>query len=255
MYSNRQIREIFHFCFLERLLKSSDINLYILKGGVNLRFFFNSPRYSEGMDLDVIAGNVATLKKNGYKILDDGAFKRGLRTYGITDVIVNDPAKTKHTETTQRFGVQLLTASGEQLPSKVEFSRRARLRDDVVLDPIDPELARRYRKFSYRCQYYPGEVAVVQKIKALAGRTITQARDVFDLEILRLGGFSQAIVIKQAVTDEVREAAQKSLLSMSYDDFAGQVLEFIGDDDKKSFASRTAWKAMADHVFQLLEQR
>jgi hypothetical protein len=52
-YSHRQQREIFHFLFLERLLKIADPRLFVLKGGVNLRFFFNSPRYSEDMDLDV----------------------------------------------------------------------------------------------------------------------------------------------------------------------------------------------------------
>lgn len=38
--------------------------------------FFQSPRYSEDMDLDVLSGSVATLKKNGYKILESDAFKR-----------------------------------------------------------------------------------------------------------------------------------------------------------------------------------
>ena len=67
IYSDTQKREVFHFLFLEELLKISDPRLYVLKGGVNLRFFFKSPRYSLDMDLDVLAGNVATLKKNGYK--------------------------------------------------------------------------------------------------------------------------------------------------------------------------------------------
>lgn len=75
MFSDIQLREAFHFCFLHRLLQISDIDLYVLKGGVNLRFFFGSPRYSEDMDLDVVAGSVATLKKNGYKILGDAAFR------------------------------------------------------------------------------------------------------------------------------------------------------------------------------------
>jgi len=113
MKADIQLREIFHFCFLERLLKISDPKLYVLKGGVNLRFFFHSPRYSEDMDLDVLAGNVSTLKKNGYKILENLAFKRNLRTYGIDDIKVNDPAKAKQTETTQRFRVRLVTLLGD----------------------------------------------------------------------------------------------------------------------------------------------
>ena len=60
--------------------------------------------------------------------------------------------------------------------------------DDAPMEFIDPEIARQYRKLSYRCRHYAGEVAVVQKVKALAGRTVTQARDVFDLAILFTGG-------------------------------------------------------------------
>ena len=63
MKENIFLREVFHFCFLEHLLLISDPKIYILKGGVNLRFFFSSPRYSEDMDIDVIAGSVSILKK------------------------------------------------------------------------------------------------------------------------------------------------------------------------------------------------
>ena len=62
-YTHRQQREVFHLLFLERLLRLSDPSLYVLKGGLNLRFFFNSPRFSEDMDLDVLGGSVATLEE------------------------------------------------------------------------------------------------------------------------------------------------------------------------------------------------
>jgi len=42
------------------------------------------------MDIDVLAGSVSTLKKNGYKILTDDSFEGTLRTYGITDLIIYD---------------------------------------------------------------------------------------------------------------------------------------------------------------------
>ena len=66
---SHQQREIFHLLFLERLLKVSDPRAFVVKGGANLRFFFGSPRYSENMDLDVLAGAVGALRKNGYRIL------------------------------------------------------------------------------------------------------------------------------------------------------------------------------------------
>ncbi len=91
MYTPHQQREIFHLLFLERLLKVSDPRAFVLKGGANLRFFFGSPRYSE--DLDVLASVVGTLRKNGYRILQDRAFARALATYGIEKLIVGDPDK------------------------------------------------------------------------------------------------------------------------------------------------------------------
>ena len=76
------------------------------------------------MDLDVIGGSVSTLTKNGYKILEDKAFQRSLRTYGIAELRINDKSKAKQTDTTQRFRLRLLNDAGEEFPAKVEFSRR-----------------------------------------------------------------------------------------------------------------------------------
>lgn len=242
------LREIFHFCFLERLLKISDPKLYVLKGGVNLRFFFQSPRYSEDMDLDVLAGSVTTLKKNGYKILNNTAFKRNLRTYGIDDIKVNDPAKAKQTETTQRFRVRLIAASGDQLPTKVEFSRRDGKGESSSNDLINPEIARTYRKVAFRCRHYPGEVAVTQKIKALAGRSVVQARDVFDLGILHAGGFANATLISQSLSRQVLTKAQQNIISLGYEDFSGQVLEFLDDEEREHYDSPKQWETLQNTV-------
>lgn len=252
MLTDTQRREIFHFCFLERLLKQSDPALYVLKGGVNLRFFFNSPRYSEDMDLDVTGGSVATLKKNGYKILQDAAFARNLRTFGIEGLDINDPEKAKHTETTQRFRVGLVTASGQRLPTKVEFSRRGKTPDNPPLELIDPAIARQYRKLSFRCRHYPGTVAAQQKVQALAGRTETQARDVFDLYLLYAGGYAADIVTAGTLKRQTRQAAVDAALSLSYEDFEGQVVEFLQEPERQEYASPAAWEAMQETVLKVL---
>jgi hypothetical protein len=93
MYSDMQRRELFHFVFLERFLKATDAGLYSLKGGVNLRFFLKSPRYSEDMDLDVFGGGVETLKKNGYKILEDVSFHKYLAAYRSPSSISRELSK------------------------------------------------------------------------------------------------------------------------------------------------------------------
>lgn len=256
MYAHRELREVFHLCFLERLLKVSAPNLYVLKGGVNLRFFLHSPRYSEDMDLDAVSGSVGTLKKNGYKVLEDAGFRRALRTYGIVDVAVNDPDKAKHTESTQRFRVQLITESGERLPSKIEFSRRERnvAPDAVALEAIDNEVARHYKRIAFRCQHYTGEAAVNQKVRALAGRAVTQARDVFDLAILDRGGFANVNRIDRNIPVAVRKTALANLDALGYDDFTGQVVEYLDEDHRAEFANRKEWAAMVSAVRKLLSR-
>lgn len=255
MFSDAQIREVFHFCFLERLLRVSDPGLYVLKGGVNLRFFFSSPRYSEDMDLDVLAGSVATLKKNGYKILEDAAFKRGLRVFGIDGIEVNDPNKAKHTETTQRFRCSLISEAGQRLPTKVEFSRRTEDPNAAApLENIDTEIARRYRKLAYRCRHYSGSMAVVQKVEALAGRALTQARDVFDLGILLRGGHLGVASREGALADAPVKEAIESLMSLRWEDYAGQVVEFLEPGSREEYGTHAAWNGLQTGVLAALEK-
>jgi len=251
--TDTQLREIFHFHYLGRLLKISDPGMYVLKGGVNLRFYFNSPRYSEDMDLDVLAGSVATLTKNGYKILQDGAFIRSLRTFGIEDIELNDPAKAKQTQTTQRFRFALITPSGQRLPTKVEFSRRKQSAEKPVMSMIDPEIARQYHKLAFQCQHYPGEVAALQKIQALAGRSVTQARDVFDLGILYAGGYTASISTSNTLTDKKRQQAIDALLSLTYEDYLGQVVEYLDNGSRLQYDSVKAWQQLQETVLGLLD--
>ena len=47
-----QVVELFHIAFLEVFSKRVAPGRFVLKGGVNLRYFFGSVRYSEDIDLD-----------------------------------------------------------------------------------------------------------------------------------------------------------------------------------------------------------
>jgi hypothetical protein len=253
MLTDTQIREAFHFCFLERLLKLSDPDIYILKGGVNLRFYFNSPRYSEDMDIDVLHGSVATLKKNGYKILEDAAFERSLRVFDIVNIEINDPNKAKQTATTQRFRCSLITPAGHRLPTKVEFSRRKPgVVEDAPMEFIDVAIARQYRKLAYRCRHYSGEAAVLQKIKALSGRPVTQARDVFDLGILFAGGHFPSTPLNQLLPPSLVAKSLDCLMSLTWDDFKGQVVEFLDDEHRSEYGTPAAWSAMQELVLERL---
>jgi hypothetical protein len=254
MFTDTQIREVFHFYFLDRLLKLSDPGLYILKGGVNLRFFFRSPRYSEDMDIDVLAGSVQTLRKNGYKILNDGAFQRSLRSFDIADIEVNDPAKAKQTETTQRFRFGLITPAGHRLPTKIEFSRRNESSDgESESTLVDTEIARFYRRLSFLCPHYTGGAAIVQKVRALAGRPVTQARDVFDLAILLRGGHSPPAARSKLLGDGEHAKAIDCLMGLTWQEYEGQVVEFLETESREEYGSKNAWNSLQNLVLSHLE--
>jgi len=228
--------------------------MYVLKGGVNLRFFFGSPRYSEDMDIDVIAGSVETLKKNGYKILHDDAFRRSLRTFDIANIEVNDPAKGKQTKTTQRFRFGLITPAGNRLPTKVEFSRRSKTADGMSeFRFIDADIARAYRKLAFRCPHYTGAAAVVQKLRALTGRQVTQARDVFDLAILIRSGLGPPAPWSKLLKKSQHEKAIDHLLSLNWEDYEGQVVEFLDAASRAEYGDRSAWELLQNLVLSELE--
>lgn len=252
MLSETAIREVFHLLFLERLFATSSPSQYVLKGGVNLRFFFASPRYSEDMDLDVVAGNVATLKKNGFKILEDKAFGRALQAFGVSAIQLNDPAKAKQTETTQRFRVRLVTGAGVELPTKVEFSRRAP-KDlyTVVTANIPGERARPYGRLGFPCPHYDGTSAAIQKARALPGRETPQCRDVFDLYILALGGHATRDLIAEKLSEKECSDARAVVEALEYAAYDGQVVEFLEDDARARFGTSEAWDEMRLVVLEL----
>ena len=124
IYNSLQLIELFHLIFLRWFSQKVKANLYIIKGGANLRFFFNSVRYSEDMDIDIRGIGVAELKKIVMAILVSPSFGEILKPFAIERIVAPNITLAKQTETTQRFKIHLITRSGEDHFTKIEFSRR-----------------------------------------------------------------------------------------------------------------------------------
>src|SRR5207248_3307981 len=122
MLSDRQAVELFHLHFVRLLCSGPDKDRFPIKGGCNLRFFFESVRYSEDIDIDVVRIPVHALKEKVNRILEGPALALPLKSRGIS---VGDVSAPKQTETTQRWKVGL-ALEGRSLPlhTKLEFSRR-----------------------------------------------------------------------------------------------------------------------------------
>ena len=247
-----QLREIFHLEFLRRLGRKVPAGSFAVKGGANLRFFFGSIRYSEDIDLDVTGVGVAVLRDTVMRILEATSFQDGLKPYGIERLGLPDMAKAKQTETTQLFKVHLLTAAGEDLFSKVEFSRRG-LRGRTETGFVSEAIIRGYQMGPLLAPHYDLDSAVVHKIEALATRSETQARDIFDLHLLsarRAGGAG----IGRDAKDLLGKASER-VFEVDFAVFRDTVLAYLAHEDRAIYDSPGVWDKIKLKVARFLEER
>ena len=140
-YTLKQYIEVFHILFLRQLGARLDKKLYAIKGGCNMRFYFNSIRYSEDLDIDIHTVAKETLTKNINLILNSNPFKSILKSNGLEILSHN---ASKQTPTTQRWKITL-KAKDNSVPinTKIEFSRR-NYSTDVSYETINTDILKQY---------------------------------------------------------------------------------------------------------------
>lgn len=241
-YNYLQLREIFHLQFLRWLGKKVNPSYYALKGGVNLRFFYSSFRYSEDMDLDVHTIKVNVLQNKVMQILDSSSFQNNFQLFGINKIIPPDITKAKQTETTQRFKIHLITLSGEDLFTKIEFSRR-NFKNNIKVETVSNNILMEYKLSPLVVPHYDVNSAVFQKIKALAERTATQARDVFDIYILipQAGLLDKNNFKSNKLNKKMAEKALENIFEISFEQFKDTVVAYLSKEDQKMYNSVSVW--------------
>ncbi len=243
--SPKQAVELFHLYFCRQLDQNLEKNLYSIKGGCNLRFFHQSIRYSEDIDIDVQTVATKTLENKVDRILKSQPFLQSLQTQKIELIAFTKP---KQTETVQRWKIQI-KSEGVTLPTKVEFSRRG-LDSPVEYGPVDTNLLMTHKTYPILCSHYGLEAAIEQKIKALIYRTETQARDIFDLDLLLKKTKSSAWTFTQNEKDQAIENA----LSVSFTDFQGQVGAYLMSDYQAYYEDEKIWSQLQEGVISFLEK-
>ena len=246
-----QLREIFHLEFLRWLGRKVPAASFAVKGGANLRFFFGSIRYSEDIDLDVAGVGVAVLKDTVMKILEAPAFREGLKSFGIVRITLPDISKAKQTETTQRFKIHLLTGAGEDLFSKIEFSRRG-FKGCARPEFVSETILRGYGMSPLIVPHYDLESAILQKIEALATRSETQARDIFDLHALSTFGHGKDVFPLMPASRI--ETARERLFEVGYRQYLDTVVAYLNPEDRAIRASPEIWDETRLRVARFLEE-
>lgn len=242
IYDPVQYVEFFHLAFLDQLGRKLDKRLYALKGGCNLRFFLGSIRYSQDIDLDVTTIWGATLKKTVNTILTSTGLTLQLKAQSLEIAHVSE---AKQTDTTQRWKVQLQGQRGMTFPTKIEFSRRG-LEHPVEFEPINSTILSSYRLHPIFVPHYGPNIAFKQKIRALALRSETQARDIWDLfHLINAYGALEG-------DGEYLTKACENIYSMSFSDFKDQVIAFFPPDMQNQYNSKI-WDEIQLKVLEYLE--
>src|SRR5882724_2065164 len=219
--SPREVIEAFHLTFLAKLAK--DPNKVVVKGGQNLRLFFESVRHSDDLDMDVSVTSGETLKKKVDKILASPRFRKALLLYGIEIEQVSTP---KQTGTTQRWKMALeVKGLSEPVHTRIEFSRRESSAESV-LGPVAKPIADFYGSSPFSASHYGLAESIAQKVSAMTGRDKT--RDLFDLAMLveRYAKDVGSVTALHPPSEQARMALKRAS-EMTFDAYKAEMLPYL----------------------------
>jgi len=242
--------ECFHLLLVRLMESRIDRGTWVVKGGVNLRAWFGSLRYSEDLDIDVVRGSPHSLREKMERLLASSAFRDMLAAQGLE---LARSSRPKQTEVTQRWKVEL-RARGLSLPlhTRVEFSRRGSA-DDFTLEPVRSEIVRPYGLPAPTVNHYTARSAVRQKIRALAGRKETQGRDVWDLEhLLRTTGVDPGPFTP--AEQETLSIALDRALGLGFSVFRAHVVPYLEPDHQEIYGTPAAWERICELVVDRLSR-
>lgn len=242
--------ECFHMILLRMLEARLNRANWVVKGGVNLRAWFGSRRYSEDLDLDVAGFAPHVLRERFDTILLSRSLGDVLASEGLE---LNRVSKPKQTDTTQRWKLEL-KAAGVSVPlhTKVEFSRRGS-QEEYALEPVRSDIVRPYGIQPPTANHYTARSAIRQKIEALASRIETQARDIWDLDHLLRTTNGDPRPLSQGMRMALPGAAERAM-SLEYDVFKAQVVPYLSAEDQITHGTRDTWDRMCELVVERLEE-
>lgn len=255
MLTPLEIREAVHVTLLRRLVERLPEGLR-LKGGVNLRLYYGSVRYSEDMDLDAAPRHRNKLQGVLTRIIEDPAYRRELDVLGIEGITPN-AVQPGTGDAGLKFKLQAF-AAGVPYHTKVEISFRETSPAAWAEAAAIPEVTQaRYGCPGFSVARYEHAAAVVQKVNALATRSSVQARDIFDLDwLLDEGRFpgrrsAAAKQLRAWHRQETLETATSRCLVIGDDQYRDQVESYLDAEARARFAGR--WDEMRLRVHALLD--
>jgi hypothetical protein len=240
--------EFVHLAFLQVLPTRLPVAAYVVKGGANLRLFFDSRRRSQDIDLDYVGSAFWRAEERVDAVLGSHAFTDLLRVQGAELV---DVAKPKQTSTTRRWK---FAVRGDEawLNSKIEFSARGKTDPEVAFDLARPDIGRAAGLRAVRANHYLAPAATRQKIRVLAERRETEPRDVFDLDLL-ISAHPEAVRAGD-VPAELAAKAIDAAFAIPFEAFEQLVIDYLEEDFVELYDRPEVWDEMVTRVAGFLER-
>jgi hypothetical protein len=126
--------------------------------------------------------------------------------------------------------------------SRIEFSRR-KFDAGYCFEPVDASIILKHKIHPILVNHYSLDTALRQKLEALAGRSETQARDIFDIDLLLRAGakFSKRI-----------SGAFEKVKSITYAEYKSQVVAFLEPENQAQYGSSDTWSGIVARVIKAL---
>ncbi len=242
--------ELFLLAFCQVAAARLPLDEFAMRGGGNLRFFLRSPRRSADLDLDYLGRKFGSFGERMDEVLASRQLSELLRLRDIE--LLFEGRRAKDTETVKRWKFQLARPGMQTASSKIEFSNRGSTAAPV-LQQMDAELARHLGGVAARIKHYLPPDAIEQKIRALADRSATEPRDVFDLDHL-FRQYPEALA-RSRPDPKKTLAAKERAIDIPYDDYYRLVGEFLDEDFVGLYGTEQAWTDMVLRVVEQLEEK
>jgi hypothetical protein len=161
---------------------------------------------------------------------------------------IHELTKPKQTDTTRSWKLGLSSQSSPEklIHTKIEFSNRGIQSNDVIYETIPNRIVDPYGLRPSSLSHYGQTAALEQKIAAIALRSETKARDIFDLELLFRARRATRSVSDIDITYAI-EAALRAR-EVSFSSFQSEVIPFLDPDTASLFEGEESWGQMRDDV-------
>ena len=101
--------------------------------------------------------------------------------------------------------------------------------------------------------HYDIHTAIAQKVKALASRSLIQARDVFDLFVLSSQYEPQAAG-KTEIDKSFLPKAYDNIFEVTFEQFRDTVVSYLSEDDKAVYDKQSVWEDVKLKTARFMEE-